>query len=80
MERMSWLEESRVQAPSRPEPKFPGVQSFRVQVSSCPESKSPESKNPESKRSDRTSRVELFWYGFLNLNAIYFNGFCNNDF
>ena len=72
MERVSWLQVSRVQASSRPESKravvqSPKVQSSRVQVSSRPESKSPEPKCPESKRPDHTPRVQLFRYTFLNI-------------
>ena len=72
MERISWLQGSRVQASSRPESKrpvvqSPRVQSSRVQASSRPESKSPEPKCPESKRPDHTPRVQLFRYTFLNV-------------
>ena len=72
MERVSWLQGSRVQASSRPESKrpvvqSPKVQSSRVQVSFRPESKSPEPKCPESKRPDHTPSVQIFRYAFLNV-------------
>ena len=81
------VQSSIIQVSRRPESKPPGVQilsvqSSRVQVSYSPESKRPNSKNAESKRPNHTSRVQLFWYAFLNLNAIYCTGFvvmfCNN--
>ena len=72
MERISWLQRSRVQASTRPESKrpvvqSPRVQSSRVQVSILPESKSLEPKCSESKRPDHTPRVQLFRYAFLNI-------------
>ena len=72
------VQASRVQDSKRPVVKSPRVQSYRVQVSNSPESKRPNSKNAESKRPNHTSRVQLFRYAFLNLNAIYCNGFCSN--
>ena len=77
MERISWLQGSRVQGSNHPGSKRLGVQSSsvqssrvqesRVQASSRPESKSPGSKSPESKRPDHTLRVQLFRYAFLNI-------------
>ena len=72
IERISWLQGSRVQAFSRPgskrtvvqspESKRLVVQSPRVQSSRVQESCRPESKSP-----DQTLRVQFFWYALLNI-------------
>ena len=67
----------RVQGSSRLESKLPVAQSSSVQSSEIRGLRAQES-IVQALRPDYTSRVQLFRYAFLNLNAIYCNGFCSN--